>query len=91
MRAPALAVGYGALGFSIGSTFAAVRRSPGTAPDNVARLDAASYCYSIATTLDADAINSLPGSFVASLSPHRPFAIQQEVSLPSESRNSAPA
>lgn len=40
-------------------------------------------------TLDAYAANWLPGQAVASLSPHRPFTIQQEVSLIGESEPTA--
>jgi hypothetical protein len=80
--------------------------------DDLARLDAASCCYSIAVTvkdptdlthlqlawavasmiaaagafatLDVYAAHWLPGSTVASLSPHRPFTVQKEVSLIAE-------
>lgn len=37
-------------------------------------------------TLDVYAVNWLPGSTVASLSPHRPFTTQQEVSLIAETK-----
>jgi hypothetical protein len=80
--------------------------------DDLARLDAASCCYSITVTvedpadlshlqlgwavasaiatagafatLDAHAATWFPGPSVASLSPHRPFTVQQEVSLTAE-------
>jgi hypothetical protein len=40
-------------------------------------------------TFDAYAVNWLPGPAVASLSPHRPFTIQQEVSLMGENEPTA--
>ena len=85
--------------------------------DDLGRLDAASFCYSISVevddppdlthlqlawavastlaragsfaTLDVHACNWLPESTVSSLSPHRPFDVQHEVSVIAETEPTA--